>query len=61
MLLAATKDESKVVHLLDIGAQQGLYVLLWIVSYLLELIYGNDNRCVIRLQIYELILITQNV
>ena len=44
MFLAATKDESQVVHLLDIGAQQGLYVLLWIVSNLLEFIYGNDNR-----------------
>ena len=53
MLLAATKDESKVVHLLDIGAQQGLHVLLWIVSYLLELIYGNDNRCFLTVKKVE--------
>ena len=40
MLFATAEDESQVVHLLNICTQKSLHVLLWIVSDLLEFIYG---------------------
>jgi len=40
------KDETAIVHVLNMSAEQGHDILFRISGYLLEFIYGNDARLV---------------
>ena len=46
MPVASGKNKTTIAHLLNVGSQQRLHVILWIIAYLLEFVYGYDARLV---------------
>jgi hypothetical protein len=50
MTLAARKDEIGIAALLNISPENGFHIFLWIITYLLKLVDGNDAFLISLLQ-----------